>query len=441
MFDNSFKLEFINLHDLLHESRNLIISSFGPLNYRFKINISIIDYSDWNYCLIIDPHGLYKYLRNKFMDFKLLKLGFNASINPFSFKSEDPYSEIKFIVDIFRLSFHIGEDSARILQNSLINLVSRDIFNPNVKDVISEIEIQSSLFRYSLGINKLLRFLDLMTVGRVGSSFNFHHGFTNLKPGLNVVDISHLPVEFRIFSSLLTLFHFSNIFDFIVIEDVDLISPALIRALREEYAVSFERSMLFYDILKGKGHGYILLSCYAPSFINPKVRSIVSITLSPILVNGEYFNDIVDLFSIDDNNLKVFRHIDNKKYFLVFINGDLKISNYSCDLEFKGEFEIEDELKISKPMKISVLHKLFGDKADLAHSILSFLSQGTVEKDLMIGYATSVLGLDGTEARKMLTILTVNGLIFESIHRDGKCHLKISPIGASILEEYNRTGD
>ncbi|MEM0084801.1 MAG: hypothetical protein QW743_06910 [Candidatus Methanomethylicia archaeon] len=438
MFDNSSNFEIIDLCSLLLDCDALLLGSFGALKKRFMINCSVIDCSDWENCLVVDPHGLYKYLGNTFTNFKLLKLGFNASINPFTFKSDDAYSDVKFIVDIFRLSFHLSEDSARLLQFAITNLIGKGNFNPTIKDIILEVESQGNFPGSRFTVHRLIRFLDLMLMGRVGSSFNSYYGFSNLDSGLFVVDISHLPVEFRVFSSLLILHRFSKIFDLLLIEDVDLLAPALVRALREEYAISFERSMIFYDLIKSRNSGITLLSCENPVSLSSRIRSILDISFSPLPSCMEYFDSIMRLFTVDFNDLKFLKFLDNERFFLCFINGDIKVVNYSLKPEFKGEFDVVDELGISKPVSPSILEKLFGSKADLAHNILSFLSQGTVERDLVIGYITSVLGIDSQEAKKILTILLVYGLVFESMHRDGRYYVRLSPMGASVLEDYSR---
>jgi len=438
LFNDFSTFEVINLCNLLLECDNLLIGSFGPLKKRVMINCSVIDCSDWENCLIIDSQGLYKYFGNVFPDFRLLKLGFNASINPFVFKSDDVYSDVKSIVDIFRLSFHLSEDSARLLQLSLVNLIGRNNVNPTIKDVILEVESQGNILGYRLSTHRLLRFLDLMLIGRVGSSFNSNHGFSNLDSNLIVVDISHLPVEFRVFSSLLILHKFHKTFDFILIEDADLLAPAMVRALREEYAISFERSMILYDLIRLRSSGFTLLSCDNPLLLNPKIRLMLNLALSPPPLCMEYFDSIVRSFTLGFEDSRDLKFIDYENFFLCFINGDVKLAKYSSKFNFEGEFTVSDELGVSKPASISILEKLFGSKADLAYNILSFLSQGVVEKDLVIGYITSVLGVDSSEAKKMLTILLVNGLIFEGMHRDGKYYVRLSPMGAFALEEFSR---
>lgn len=240
------------------------------------------------------------------------------------------------------------------------------------------------------------------------------------------------------FSSLLILYRFSQTFDLLLIEDVDLLAPALVRALREEYAISFERSMIFYDLIKSRNSGITLLSCENPMSLSSRVRSILDMTFSTLPNCMEYFDSIMRLFTVNFDDLKFLKLLDNEKFFLCFVNGDIKVANYSLKLKFEGEFNVIDELGISKIVSPSILEKLFGSKADLAYNILSFLSQGTVEKDLVIGYITSVLGIDSHEAKKILTILLVYGLVFESMHRDGKYYVRLSPMGASVLEDYSR---
>jgi DNA-binding IclR family transcriptional regulator len=86
---------------------------------------------------------------------------------------------------------------------------------------------------------------------------------------------------------------------------------------------------------------------------------------------------------------------------------------------------------------MNTLVKLFGNRADVAYGVLSFLAQGVVERDLVIGYITGVYGLSAAEAKKILTTLSVNGLIIEGVHRDGKYYLKISPMGVAVMNEYS----
>ncbi|MCS7366943.1 MAG: hypothetical protein NDF52_03585 [archaeon YNP-WB-062] len=442
MLDFPLNVGCVNLVDLLSGDGKLVLGSFGILRVRVRVNYSVIDCADWERTLIVDSVGLYKYLCNVFEDAKLLKLGFNASINPFKFDSEDPYLEAKMVSDIFRLSFHLGEDSARVLLDSLISLISKGVLDFSVSDVISEVESQSLISRSYPYVHRLLRLLGLMSVGRVGSSFNSMHGFSNLNSSLIIVDVSHLPVEFRVLSSLLILMKFRRGFDFILVENAGIIAPEMSRALREEYAVSFERSMIFYDLIHANESKYILLSCDNPLWLNSKIRSVIDVAFAPIPRYRDALDSLLRTFSsgfYDSNALKSI-DIDDDVYFMVFKGGDVKLANYSGRLEFKGEFEVADELKPLKPSQLNILVKLFGSKADLAYGILSFLSQGIVERDLVIGYITGVYGLSATEAKKILTTLSVNGLIVEGVHRDGKYYLKLSPMGVAVMNEYSELG-
>jgi len=443
VFNFPLNVRCVNLVDLLCSEGKLVLGSFGPMRSRVKVNYSIIDCADWERVLIVDSSGLYKYLCNVFEDAKLLKLGFNASINPFKFDLDDPYTEAKFTSDIFKLSFHLGEDSARVLQESLISLILKGGLEFSISDVISEVESQSLISRSYPYVHKLLRLLDLMSVGRIGSSFSSMHGFSNLNSSLIIVDVSHLPVEFRVLSSLLILMKFRREFNFILIENADIIAPEMSRALREEYAISFERSMIFYHLINENESKYILLSCDNPSWLNSKIKFIIDIAFAPIPRSKDVLDNLLRSFTSGFYDLSDFKsiNIDDDVYFMVFKDGDVKLANYSGRFEFKGVFEVADELKPLKPSQQNTLVKLFGSKADLAYGVLSFLSQGTVERDLVIGYITGVYGLSATEAKKILTTLSVNGLIIEGVHRDGKYYLRISPMGIAVMNEYSESGD
>jgi hypothetical protein len=442
MFDSTLNVMRVNLVDLLSNDGKFVLGSFGPLQGRVRVNYSVIDCADWESALIIDSVGLYKYLRSAFDDAKLLKLGFNASINPFKFDSEDPYIEAKIVSDIFRLSLHLGEDSARVLLDSLISLISKRGLEFSVSDIISEVESQSLISRSYPYVHRLLRLLDLMSVGRIGSSFNSTYGFSNLNSSLIIVDVSHLPVEFRVLSSLLMLMKFGRNFDFMLIEDADIIAPEMSRALREEYAISFERSITFYDLINGSRSRYILLSCDNPLWLNSKVRAIIDIAFAPIPKIRDSLDILLRTFtskSYDPNLLKSI-NVNDDVYFMVFRDGNINLASYSVKVEFKGEFEVADELKPLKPSQMNTLVKLFGNRADVAYGVLSFLAQGVVERDLVIGYITGVYGLSAAEAKKILTTLSVNGLIIEGVHRDGKYYLKISPMGVAVMNEYSEFG-
>ncbi|MEM3615880.1 MAG: hypothetical protein QXX09_04435 [Candidatus Methanomethylicia archaeon] len=442
MFKNIFNLELVNLHEFLSrlDDESMFIGSFGHLKGRLKINCCLLDYCDWGFGVIIDPCGLYKFFSKFFDNVHVLKLGFNASINPLNLRIDDPYYDIKIITDIFRLSFHLGEDSARILQSSLLNLSYKGIFNPTIEDIVLEVESQTRFSRYPSQVYRLLRFLELMNVGRFGSSFKSSYGFPNDYEGLTIIDISHLPVEFRVFSSLILIHKLLINSDFMLIEDVDILAPTLNRALREEYAISFERSMLLYDIIKNGRDGYIVLSGEDPMGLNSRVRSLLNMVFSPIPRDGITMENFSRLFLFDKDFDFSFLNTIPKDCFLIFTDGIIKLANYGREIKFVGEFDIPDELKLSIPSTPNILKRIFGGKADVAYGILSFLSEGTMDRDLVIGYATSVLGVDATEAKRVLTTFLVNGLITEFMHRDRKYYLKLSPYGLSALDDYSHVG-
>ena len=98
---------------------------------------------------------------------------------------------------------------------------------------------------------------------------------------------------------------------------------------------------------------------------------------------------------------------------------------------------VKDELKAKIPSSINILKKFFKDEAEAAYTLLSFLLRGIVERDILLGYALGIVGLDSTLVQRLLNSLSVYGLISETTGRDGKHYFRLTPYGITALNDYN----
>ncbi|RLE51899.1 MAG: hypothetical protein DRJ20_01215 [Candidatus Methanomethylicota archaeon] len=432
-------LGIVNLASIissLHASK-CILGTFGPISERVKINASILDALGWEKTIVIDGFGEYSALCSLCRDCKLVRLGFNASISPFNLSWFDPYIRAFEISEAFKLSFHISEVSARILQQALARFVARGVYEPSVEDVILEIESQSQIASTRPYSFRLLRLLDNLTWGRIGSSFSGFLGLDDVGNSLLIVDLHHLPREFRVLASILLFLNFSERSDVkLVLEESDLLMPGLMRALREEYAVAFERTLFILDILKRSRNPAIILSCRSPMLLAFRARLSLNCAFSSPPRSKEEFNALSALLPLADFRLEHVNYIPSSA-FLVFYGGRVSIA----ELKFKElpevRIPVEDVIKPTKPKVESALHKMFRGLADPAAQILSFLLQGAADRDTLMGYAVGVLGLSSEVAQRIISVLSAYGFIADVVGRDGKYYLRITPSGIAALNEYS----
>ncbi len=432
-------LERVDLRSILsgfHVGK-CIIGTFGPIGDRVKINASVLGVLDWSRVMVIDAYGAYSALSFFFNNCKVLRLGFNASIAPFDLSLSDPYIRAFEIAEAFKLSFHISESSARLLQQALARLIARGVYEPSVEDVILEVESQSQIASSRPFSYRLLRLLDNLTYGRIGSSFSGSMELSSADAPLLVIDVHHLPREFRVLASTLLLLKFSDESDMVmVVEESDLLMPGLMRALREEYALAFERTLFTLNTLRRSRSGLAVLSCRSPLLLAVRARLDLQCAFSSLPRSREEFEALSAVFPTTTFR---WEHVTciSRDSFLVFHDGKVKIA----ELRFKElpevQVSIEEKIKPAKPKVGAVLQKIFRGAADFASQILSFLLQGAADRDTIMGYAVGVLGLSSEEAQRMIGVLSAYGFITDVVGRDGKYYFRITPSGIAALNEYS----
>lgn len=431
-------LEKIYLQSILKNNstpRPLLLGTFGGDVDRVLINTSIVKMMNWSEVLFIDTIGYYLHFQEFFSDSTTFILGYNCSIPVFNLTSNDPYLRAVKLSEVFKISFHISDQAARVLQHALISMVNRGIYEPSIEDVILEIESQSQLSAFRFNVNRLLRLLDALTWGRVGAAFSGDNFLEKVDGRIVFFGLHSLPREFRVLASLLLLLNVMEKEVSIVVEDSDLLLPGLVRALREEYALAFERTFFVLDLIRRSRWLNLILSCRSPSLISPRVRIRFDYTFSSVPRSREEFNSLFNYFPLTNFNPEMIETTP-KNCFLVFYDGRVKL----CNLFFKSipdfPVKVDELIKPIKPRVKSLLQRLFRNLSEAAFHVLSFLSQGSADRDALISYAVGVLGLESSVAQRIVNSLSVYGLVFETIGRDGKYYFKISPSGIAALNEY-----
>ena len=257
-------LDFILKRNLKADDSSSVIGVFAPSRERAKIVTSILQRifkRSNSCCIVLDHRGLYARLLSQVIDAcQVFKLGFNASLSIFDFTGEDPYMKMFNVVEAVKVSLHVGEPSARVLQHALTALISKGVKRPSIEEVMLEIESLSQILSYKPYVSRLLRLLDLLHCGRLGSAFSGHGELEFLSHGASVLDFSYLPLEFRVLASLLTLIRLLSTRPVVVVlDEADLLMPELIRALREEYALAFERAFFTLELLDKLGASILSL--------------------------------------------------------------------------------------------------------------------------------------------------------------------------------------
>ncbi len=418
----------------------ILAATFAPIDDRVKINATIIksQLPLNELTVIIDHYNLYSNLKAIFSNCKILKLGFNASLPLFELKDEDPYLKIFDIVEAFKLSFHISEYSARILQYALASLATKGNITPSIEEVILEVESRSQISIPKIHVARLLRLLDLMSYGRIGAAFcnQANIDFTK-NDTILIIDVSHLPREFKTLASFLILMKLPKDKKLtIIIENADLMMPELMRALREEFALAFERTLYTLDILDQFRKSLIILSCRSPIFLSTRARFKLKYAFASIPKYKEDFDALVNIFLTSKISWREIKNLP-QNLMLIFQNGELKTASLSFTKIPSIPITIEEKLKPHKIKIETLLEKVFRGLSEAAYQILSFLLQGSADRDTLLGYAIGILGLNSEKAQRILGILSAYGLISDVIGRDGKHYLKITPSGIAALNEYS----
>jgi len=431
-------LEKVDIRSLLPRNfthKPLLLGTFGSDVDRVLINTTIAKSMDWREAIFIDTTGYYLRFQKFFENSIPLVLGYNYSIPVFNLLSNDPYLRTVELSEIFKISFHISDQAARILQQALISMVNRGVYEPSIEDVILEIESQSQISSYKSNVYRLLRLLDVLTWGRVGAAFSGGKCPKDIEGKVIFVGLHLLPREYRVLASFILLLSVLEEEISIVVEDSDLLFPGLVRALREEYALAFERTFFILDLIKRSQWLNLILSCRSPGLISPRVRIKFNYAFSSIPHSREEFTFLFNYFPFSSFNPKLIERTP-PNCFLVFYDGRVKVS----ELLFKSipdlMVKVDELIKPVKPKVTSMLQRLFRNLSEAAFYVLSFLSQGSADRDTLISYIVGVLGLESNIAQRIINSLSAYGLVFEVIGRDGKYYFKITPSGIAALNEY-----
>lgn len=432
------ELEKIHITSLLSRGAShkpLLLGTFGGDVDRVLINTTVAKSADWKELLFIDTTGYYLRFRNFFNNPLPLILGYNYSIPLFNLTSDDPYLKAVELSEMFKISFHISDQAARTLQHVLISMINRGVYEPSVEDVILEIESQSQITPFKSDVYRLLRLLDALTWGRVGAAFSGDNFPGDIEDEAVFVDLHLLPREYRVLASFILLLNMVEENVSIIIEDSDLLLPGLVRALREEYALAFERTFFILDLIKRSNWPHLILSCRSPGLIPSRIRIKLDYVFSSLPRSKEDFNFLFNCFPFLNLNHKLFERYP-PSYFLVFYKGKVKVSEFLFRSIPSLKIEVDESIKPIKPKVKSLLQRLFRNLSEAAFHVLSFLSQGSADRDTLISYIVGVLGLESGIAQRIINSLSAYGLVFETIRRDGKYYFKITPSGIAALNEY-----